>query len=181
MRALGTKTADGLIVEHRGRDGNYSPPADLQSFPTVSTYNSSSISSIAHQPQRRNHTQRSRIALNRLVGSYASDQLNISAIARSFRARLKARRQSKRRPVVNRKLTEAQKPAVCLYPDRLDAIKTSARYSMLIDYANLIIRRPHHELSRIVSYVITSMTCNLHAARQHLISNLRTSRHSLSQ
>jgi transposase-like protein len=66
---------------------------------------------------------------------YQCPNPNISAVAREFQvlqARLKARRnrrQSKQqRPAVNRKLTDAQELAVCLYLDRLDSIRTSALF-----------------------------------------------------
>jgi hypothetical protein len=71
---------------------------------------------------------------------YQCSNPNISAVAREFevpRSRLQARwngRQSKQqRPAANKKLTDAQELAVCLYLDRLDAIGTSARFSMLIN------------------------------------------------
>jgi hypothetical protein len=74
-----------------------SPPANLQSLalkvvgvPAISTYNLI-INSITHQLQCRKNTQRSRVALNRLV---RSSNPNILAVPREFevpRLRLQAR------------------------------------------------------------------------------------------
>jgi hypothetical protein len=69
----------------------------------------------------------------------------ISAVAREFevlRSRLQNGCQSKQqRPAANKKLTDAQELAGCLYLGHLDAIEASARHSILLDCANSVLRR----------------------------------------
>jgi len=76
----------------------------------------------------------------------------IAQTAREFNVpyqRLLARyhgRQSKQtRPGAGRKLDPAQELAVCHYLDHLDRMGTSARYSMLAQCANSILKRSHND------------------------------------
>jgi hypothetical protein len=79
---------------------------------------------------------------------YECSNSNISSVAREFevprprpQARWKGCQSKQQRPAANKEHTDSHKLAVSLYLDCLDAIGTSARYSMLIDCANSIFRR----------------------------------------
>ena len=78
---------------------------------------------------------------------------NVAAIAREFevpvsrlRARLSGRQSRTQRPAPNKRLSEDEELAVCLYLKRLDSIGTSARLPMVTGCANAILRR-NHQLS----------------------------------
>jgi len=75
---------------------------------------------------------------------------NIAAVAREFQvpvSRLRARwngRSSKQDlPEPNKRLTDDQELALCLYLRRLDTIGTSARFPMITSCANSILRRSY--------------------------------------
>ena len=82
------------------------------------------------------------------------DKPNIAAMAREFRvpdSRLRARwngvQPKTQRPAANKRLSDEEELAVCLYLKRLDNIGTSARLPMLTGCANAILRRRKHNLS----------------------------------
>ena len=79
-----------------------------------------------------------------------SQRPNIAHIAREFevpesrlRARWNGRQTQGSRPAVNKRLTEAEELAVCMYLKRLDTIGTSARLHMVTNCANDILKRNH--------------------------------------
>ena len=82
-----------------------------------------------------------------ILSDRGDDNLNLAAAAREFRVPVKrlrarwARQQSKQeRPSTNKRLSEDEELAVCLYLDRLEAIGTAARKQMITACANDILR-----------------------------------------
>ena len=78
-----------------------------------------------------------------ILSDRGDDNLNLAAAAREFRVpvgRLRARwagQQSKQeRPGPNKRLSEDEEIAVCLYLDRLEAICAAARVQMITGCAN---------------------------------------------
>ena len=87
-----------------------------------------------------------------ILSDRGDDNLNLAAAAREFRVpvkRLRARwagQQSKQeRPGTNKRLSEDEELAVCLYLDRIEAIGTAARKQMITGCANDILRHYHGE------------------------------------
>ena len=89
-----------------------------------------------------------------ILSDRGDDNLNLAAAAREFRVpvgrfKLRARwagQQSKQeRPGPNKRLSEDEEIAVCLYLDRLEAIGTAARKQMITGCANDILRHYHAE------------------------------------
>ena len=87
-----------------------------------------------------------------ILSDRGDDNLNLAAAAREFRVPVKRRRarwagqQSKQeRPGTNKRLSEDEELAVCLYLDRIEAIGTAARKQMITGCANDILRNYHGE------------------------------------
>jgi len=79
-----------------------------------------------------------------------SEKLNIAGVAREFevpesslRACWNGRQTRSRRSAVNRRLTEAEELAVCMYLKRLDTIEISAQLHKVTSCAHDILRRNH--------------------------------------
>ena len=82
-----------------------------------------------------------------ILSDRGDDNLNLAAAAREFRVPVKplrarwAGQQSKQeRPSTNKRLSEDEELAVCLYLDRLEAIGTAGRKQMITGCANDILR-----------------------------------------
>ena len=80
-----------------------------------------------------------------------SKKPNVARTAREFqvplsrlRWRWKGRQTRVERPAGNKRLTEAEELAVCIYLKRLDAIGTCAQLPMITSCANEILRKDDH-------------------------------------